>query len=100
MASNQDGHHPHLVEGGGLVEGVAGDGEEDVEEGVVAAEGEEDEVEAVDHAAVIPGGGGGGHCAHLPPLELMAVYITWFQSSPVSTCAKVRQVQVQAGAPR
>ena len=44
----------NLIKRGGLVEGVAGDGKEDVEEGVVPAQGEQHEVEAVDAAPVPP----------------------------------------------
>ena len=44
----------NLIKRGGLVQRVAGDGKEDVEEGVVAAEREQHEVEAVDAATVPP----------------------------------------------
>ena len=44
----------NLIKRGGLVQRVAGDGKEDVEEGVVPAQGEQHEVETVDAAPVPP----------------------------------------------
>ena len=42
-----------LCEGRGLVERVAGDGQEDVEQGVISAQGQQHEVQGVDHPAAL-----------------------------------------------
>ena len=44
----------YLCKRGGLVQRVAGDGQEDVEEGVVAKQRQQHEVETIDHAPAEP----------------------------------------------
>ena len=57
-----------------MVQGVTGDGQEDVEEGVVTAEGEHHKVEAEDEAAVLTAPlGVDGRVHHLGPGQVRSL---------------------------
>ena len=71
-----------------LAQRVDGDGEEDVEEGVVAEEGQEDEVQRVDEA-------GAGAALGFDALQADRLWFTI--SSTVHPGCKVRKLTVQVG---